>query len=125
MTLTLSTLHQVAGRLQDLPSTRAFYTDILGAHFLAEFDPPGLLFFDFGGTRLLLERDNTPATLYLWVDDIDDACGQLQAHGVALETAPHLIHKDEAGTFGPAGAEEWMAFFKDPSDNTLVLATRR
>ena len=29
-----------------------------------------------------------------------------------------------AGTFGKPGNEEWMAFFRDPSDNVLALATQ-
>jgi hypothetical protein len=36
-----------------------------------------------------------------------------------------MIFRDEAGTFGGAGEEEWMAFFQDPSENTLALAARK
>lgn len=31
----------------------AFYADLLGAPPVARFDPPGLVFFDLVGTRLL------------------------------------------------------------------------
>jgi len=37
---------------------------------------------------------------------------------------PQLIFRDDQGMFGAAGEEEWMAFFSDPSDNILALASR-
>ncbi len=122
--LRLERLHQVAARAEDLDESLAFYRDVLGARFIAKFDPPGLVFFDFAGTRLLLERGPTPATLYFWVDDIDTAAAELRARGVTFDSGPHRIHRDDAGQFGPAGSEEWMAFFRDPAGNTLALASR-
>jgi len=35
-----------------------------------------------------------------------------------------MIFRDDSGMFGTAGEEEWMAFFSDPSDNILALASR-
>jgi hypothetical protein len=35
------------------------------------------------------------------------------------------VHRDDAGTFGAAGAEEWMVFFRDPDDNIVALVERR
>ena len=119
-------LHQVGLRVADLGAAEAFYRDVLGARFVARFDPPGLLFFDFDGVRVLFEKgDASGGVLYLWCEDIDAAVADLQAKGVAIESGPHAIHKDDAGAFGPAGETEWMAFFKDPSGNTVALATRR
>ena len=118
-------IHQVGANARDLAETKAFYTDVLGAEFIAEFDPPGLLFFEFSGTRVLFERDSAKAVLYFWVDDIDSAYATLVAHGVAFTGEPHLIHRDDDGTFGAPGQEEWMAFFTDPGENTIALATRR
>ena len=120
-------LHQIALPVQDLDAAERFYRDVLGARFVARFDPPGLLFFDFDGVRLLLEAGEAAsnAVLYIWVEDIDAACEALIAKGVRLTAKPRAIHHDEAGTFGPAGETEWMAFFEDPSGNTLALATRR
>jgi len=118
-------LHQIALAVRDLDESVRFYRDVLGARFLARFDPPGLAFFDLSGVRLLLENGTRPATLYLWVDDIDAAYSELTAMDVTFDSAPHPIHRDEAGTFGPAGATEWMAFFRDPGDNIVALATRR
>ena len=121
----LTRIHQVGANYNDLAETRAFYRDVLGARFVQSFDPPGLLFFEFSGTRLLFEEGNPPATLYFWVDDIDTAYRELRAKGVDFEGEPHLIHRDDAGDFDNPGTEEWMAFFKDPGGNTLALATRR
>ena len=121
----LTKLHQVAAKLADSNETRSFYEDLLGAQYVAQFDPPGLLFFEFSGTRLLFERDNPPATLYFWVDDIDAAYTELTSKGLVFDSQPHLIHKDDIGHFGKPGTEEWMAFTKDPSGNILALATRR
>lgn len=121
----LSRLHQIALKAPDLDASVAFYRDVLGAAFIARFDPPGLAFFDFEGVRLLLERNASAGTLYFYVEDIDAWSAELSDRGVAIESGPAMIHRDEDGTFGPAGEEEWMAFFKDPGGNTLALATRK
>ena len=121
----LETLHQIGGRATSLDADIDFYQNMLGAKFIAKYDPPGLIFFNFCGTRLLLELDANPATLYFRVDDIEAAHQELLHKGVTFEQAPHLVFNDEDGTFGEAGAEEWMAFFKDPSGNTLALASRK
>jgi hypothetical protein len=44
---------------------------------------------------------------------------------VTFDGPPHLVHRDEAGQFGDAGDEEWMAFFRDPDDNIVALVERR
>ena len=121
----LSRLRQIALKAPDLDASVAFYRDVLGASFIARFDPPGLAFFDFEGVRLLLERNASPGTLYFHVEDIDAGVAELSGRGVSVESGPAMIHRDEDGTFGPAGEEEWMAFFKDPGGNTLALATRK
>ena len=122
--LQLTQLHQVAQNSADLERSIAFYRDKLGAKYIARFDPPGLAFFDFNGTRLLLEKGAASATLYFRVDDIRSAYEALRSRGISFDSEPHLSHRDENGTFGPAGAEEWMAFFRDPDDNILALASR-
>lgn len=121
----LSHIHQIAVHARDLDEATAFYRDKLGARHIATFDPPGLVFFDFSGTRILLEKAGPKATIYFTVDDIESSHVELQSKGIKFKAGPHLIHKDDKGTFGKSGEEEWMAFFSDPSDNTLVLASRR
>ena len=109
-----------------------FYEEVLGLRFIAAFDPPGLLFFDLGGVRLLLERthdddvedEHSMGTLYLMSDDIGADITRLRARGVEIDD-PHLIHHDVEGTFGTAGEEEWMAFFLDPDGHSLALVSRR
>ena len=64
-------LVQVAQRATDLDRAAAFYSDLLGVPPTARFDPPGLLFFDLDGVRLLLDVNAPSALLYLRVDDID------------------------------------------------------
>ncbi len=118
-------LRQVAQHAPDLDAAVAFYRDVLGLRFIARFDPPGLAFLDLGGARLLLEAAASPALLYLEVDDIEQAHKELQDRGVEFTEGPHMIFRDDSGQFGPAGEEEWMAFFKDAAGNTLALASRR
>ena len=64
-------LVQVAQRAEDLQRATAFYADLLGVPPTATYDPPGLVFFDLAGTRLMLEVNAPSAMLYLAVDDID------------------------------------------------------
>jgi methylmalonyl-CoA/ethylmalonyl-CoA epimerase len=118
-------LHQVAQRADDLDASVAFYRDVLGLPFLARFDPPGLAFFDLGGSRLLLEHAAPSALLYLHVPDVDAAHEALMAAGVEFESPPHTIFMDDQGQFGPAGEEERMAFFRDPAGNLIAIAGRR
>lgn len=120
----LTRFHQIAAHSDDLDASQTFYRDVLGARLLARFDPPGLLFFDFNGVRLLLERNAAPATLYFRVDDIHAACTALAQRGVTFEGEPHLIHRDDEGVFDDAGTDEWMVFFRDPGGNVLALASR-
>ena len=120
----LEHIHQIAVFAKDLDEAITFYRDTLGATYLTKFDPPGLVFFDFGGTRLLLEKTGPKASIYFRVDDIHAAHEELKTKGVKFIAEPHLIFRDESGIFGSAGEEEWMAFFSDPSDNILVLASR-
>ena len=123
--MNLNQIRQISVFAKDLDEAIVFYRDKLGAKFLQKFDPPGLAFFDFSGTRLLLEQNGPKATLYFKVDDIDTAYEELKTKGVEFIQGPHLIFRDDQGMFGAAGEEEWMAFFTDPSGNTLALATRK
>ncbi len=124
--MNLNKLHQVAVLSRDLDETKTFYEEIFGARLLAYFKgPPGLLFFDFLSTRILFERAAPRSTLYFWVDDINAAYEELKARGVVFVREPHPIFRDEQGIFGTAGHVESMAFFEDPSGNTLALATQQ
>jgi methylmalonyl-CoA/ethylmalonyl-CoA epimerase len=121
-------VHQIAFGCSDIERSISFYRDLLGLRLIATFDPPGLAFFQIGQARLMLEQKEAPdpgtTIVYLRVPDIQHSHMELEQRGVTFISDPHLIHRDEAGTFGEAGAEEWMAFFTDPDDNKLALAWR-
>lgn len=118
-------LRQVAQHVEDLDRAVAFYRDVVGLELMARFDPPGLAFFDLGTSRLLLEAGAPPALLYLGVDDVAVATDQLREAGVEIVSEPHVIHRDDAGQFGPPGEAEEMSFFRDSEGNLVGLAGRR
>ena len=118
-------LHQVALPVSDLARATAFYSSLLDAQPIATYDPPGLVFFDLGGVRLLLDRVAPSALHYLAVDDIDATVERLRATGVAVETEPHVIFGHEDDTLGPAGTDEWQAFVRDSEGNLVGLVEQR
>jgi methylmalonyl-CoA/ethylmalonyl-CoA epimerase len=117
-------LHQVAQHVDDLDRAVAFYSTLLDSPPTAVFDPPGLAFFRLGDTRLLLERGAPAAMIYLRVDDVRATVEQLRADGVVIANEPHVIFTDDNGIFGPAGADEWMAFITDSEGNLVGLASQ-
>ncbi|MCH2356093.1 MAG: VOC family protein [Pseudomonadales bacterium] len=120
-----ATIHQVSLICKDIAQSRKFYAEVLGAQFIAEFDPPGLLFFRFGSTRLLMDKNGKPGLLYIRVARIDQMVNSLQEKGVEFEIEVQAVFKDDDGLFGKAGDTECMAFFKDPADNTLALVEQK
>jgi catechol 2,3-dioxygenase-like lactoylglutathione lyase family enzyme len=125
----LGPLRQICISCRDLRASIAWYRDTLGLEFIAEFSPPGIAFFRLGSTRLMLEAEtqnpSPNSVLYFEVADVNAAQQALEARGVQFNGQPHRIHRDDAGTFGPVGGEEWMTFFEDLDGNTLALAELR
>ena len=113
-------LVQVAQHADDLDRAAAFYTRLLGVEPRARFDPPGLLFFDLDGTRLLLDRNAPTALLYLEVDDVHATIDVLR-ETARIVSEPHAIFTHEDDRLGPAGHEEWQAFVEDTEGNTVGL----
>lgn len=113
----LSTIGQIAIKVQELERAVAFYRDRLGMKFLFQA-PPGLAFFDAGGVRLMLSRpegeSGGTSVLYFRVDDIQDSTATLKERGVRFTDEPHVIAKMEA-------YDLWMAFFGDSENNTHAL----
>jgi methylmalonyl-CoA/ethylmalonyl-CoA epimerase len=118
-------LIQIAQRAEDLSRASAFYESLLGVAPAAEFDPPGLLFFDLGGVRLLLERGAPTAVHYFQVTDLGPRLEALRAEGVTVETEQHCIFVHRDDTLGPAGYEEWQAFIRDSEGNLVGLVELR
>ncbi|NUO90765.1 MAG: methylmalonyl-CoA epimerase, partial [Dermatophilaceae bacterium] len=98
---------------------------LLGAEPLARFDPPGLVFFDVGGARLLLDVGAPSALIYLGVDDIDATVERLRSAGVEVRSEPHVIFGHDDDTLGPVGTDEWMAFVVDSEGNLVGLVEQR
>ena len=118
-------LIQVAQRAEDLARASAFYADLLGAQPAATYDPPGLVFFDLDGTRLLLDTGAPSGLHYFGVADIDATVERLRAAGVRVESEPHVIFGHDDDTLGPAGTDEWMAFVEDSEGNLVGLVEQR
>ena len=118
-------LIQVAQRAEDLERATAFYTLLLGNPPLARFDPPGLVFFDLGGSRLLVERGAPSSLIYVDVDDIDATVNRLRDAGAEIDTEPHVIFSHADDTLGPAGTDEWIAFVRDSEGNLVGLVEQR
>jgi methylmalonyl-CoA/ethylmalonyl-CoA epimerase len=116
-------LVQVAQHADDLDRAEAFYGDLLGGAATAHFDPPGLLFFDLDGVRLLLDRGAPSALMYVAVPDVRTTIEEMRARGVEVVTEPHVIFTHEDDALGPAGTDEWMAFLTDSEGNTVGLVS--
>jgi methylmalonyl-CoA/ethylmalonyl-CoA epimerase len=119
----MSRLVQVAQHAEDLDRASAFYERLLGRPAAARFDPPGLLFFDVGGVRLLLDKGAPSALVYLGFPDVRQRVDQLRQDGVVIESEPQLIFTHDDDTLGPAGSEEWMAFIRDSEGNLVGLVS--
>ena len=112
-------LAQIAQHADDLDRAAAFYSRLLGAPPAGVFDPPGLLFFDLDGVRLLLDRNAPSSLVYLPVDDVHAALERLE--GVEVVSEPHVIFHHDDDRLGPSGHDEWHAFVKDSEGNTVGL----
>ena len=115
-------LAQVAVRATDLDRAERFYERLLGSPATARFDPPGLLFFDLEGTRLLLDAKAPASLVYLEVPDVREAVETVRGE-LDIESEPHVIFRHEDDTLGPAGGEEWQAFLRDPDGNAVGLVS--
>jgi methylmalonyl-CoA/ethylmalonyl-CoA epimerase len=114
---------QVAQHADDLDRAAAFYSELLGGSPAARFDPPGLLFFNIGTSRLLLERAASSAVIYLLVEDVRTFAEELRSRNVEIVEEPHVIFSHTDDRLGPAGTDEWMAFIRDSEGNVLGLVS--
>jgi methylmalonyl-CoA/ethylmalonyl-CoA epimerase len=110
-------LVQLALTTRDIDRSRRFYRDTLGLTLL--FEVGTMLFFDLGGTRLLIGSENTggePGGSILYVDapDIDTLAPALEAKGVTFLAAAQVVQRTETH-------ELKIRAFRDPDGNTLQL----
>jgi len=117
-------LVQVAQHASNLRRAAEFYSALLGTEARALFDPPGLLFFDLDGVRLLLEAGAPSSLLYLSVPDVRISVEELRDRGVEIVAEPHVIFSHTDDHLGPAGTDEWMAFIRDSEGNTVGLVSQ-
>jgi methylmalonyl-CoA/ethylmalonyl-CoA epimerase len=114
----LSTIGQIALPVSDADRSEHFYGHVLGLPRLFRFGT--LVFFDCGGTRLMLEGSGklpVPAggvCHYFKVQAIEATFEQLKTKGLAFVDQPHLVAK-------MPDHELWMAFFRDPDGHMLAL----
>ena len=113
-------LAQVGQHADDLDRAAEFYTLLLGTPPTGRFDPPGLLFFDLDGVRLLLERGLPSATVYLAVEDVHAALERVRGSAEVV-TEPHVIFHHDDDRLGPADSDEWHAFIRDSEGNLVGL----
>jgi methylmalonyl-CoA/ethylmalonyl-CoA epimerase len=118
-------IFQVAQHVDNLPRARAFYERLLGAPPTGVFDSPGLVFFQAGPIRLLLEYGATSALIYLKVDDVHVTIESLRADKVDIVTEPHVIFRHSDDSLGPAGTDEWLSFVRDSEGNLLGLLSHK
>lgn len=116
---------QIAQYAEDLARATRWYADLLGREPRATYDPPGLVFFDLGGVRLMLEGATKGSMIYLPVDDIHATIERLRGSGVEVDTEPHVIFSHEDDNLGPAGTDEWQAFVRDSEGNLVGLVEQR
>jgi methylmalonyl-CoA/ethylmalonyl-CoA epimerase len=114
---------QIAQHAEDLERARGFYSRLLKAQPTGRFDPPGLLFFQAGPVRLLLENGAASAMIYLKVDDVRVTIEELRAEGIEIVSEPQVIFSHPDDALGPAGTDEWMAFITDSEGNTIGLVS--
>lgn len=114
-------LAQIAQHADNLDRAEEFYSTLLGTQATGRFDPPGLLFFALGGTRLLLDRAAPSALISLTVPRIRERIEELRQAGVTIEAEPHIIFEHEDDSLGPAGTQEWQAFIRDSEGNLVGL----
>ncbi len=119
----LGTIGQIHVSVSDVDRAVAFYRDVLGITFLFQVPGQPMAFFDCDGVRLYLGKPETAEfrsnpVVYFRVDDINEAHRALSDRGVAFSESPHVVHRSE-------DAELWMAAFKDPDGNNLVLMDER
>jgi catechol 2,3-dioxygenase-like lactoylglutathione lyase family enzyme len=110
---------QVALTVTDVDAARTFYRDRLGLRLM--FEANNMLFFDVGGTRLMIARDEArqrPARpdgiLYFHVEDFAAALVRLQGTRATLVGSVETVQTTAAGSLR-------LQQFEDVDGNMLAI----
>ncbi|MCI2957428.1 methylmalonyl-CoA epimerase [Agromyces atrinae] len=114
---------QVALYAADLERARLFYERLLGERAAAVFDPPGLVFFNVGISRLLLDPNAPRSLFYLQVDDARAFIERARADGIEILGEPHVVFSHDSDAIGPTDTDEIMAFLRDSEGNTVGVVS--
>ena len=106
------TIGQIGLTVSDVGRAVEFYRDKVGLKFL--FQAPNAAFFDCDGVRLILGHSEGSSIVYFKVADIESSVAELKDRGVIFHREPHLVAR-------MVDHHLWMAFFRDPDENTLAL----
>ena len=107
---------QIALSVKDLDRATAFYRDTLGLKHLFTAQP-GMAFFDCGGVRLLLGKEelgSTPFVVYYQVPDLSRAHEAVTARGAAVLTAPHRVAR-------LPDHDLWLGEYRDSEGHAFAL----
>lgn len=123
MTISVTTLGQVAVTVSDGAKALAFYRDILGLEFL--FSPGDTLaFVRAGDVRIMLSTPQGAGTpgantiLYFNVSGIEQAHAAFVSRGATSERAPQLVATMPDHAL-------WIGFLRDPDGNRVGLMEER
>lgn len=110
---------QVALTVTDVDVARTFYRDRLGLRLM--FDANNMLFFDVGGTRLMIARDEARqrtarpgGILYFHVEDFAAALVRLQGTRATLVGPVETVQTTAAGSLR-------LQQFEDADGNMLAI----
>jgi methylmalonyl-CoA/ethylmalonyl-CoA epimerase len=110
---------QVALTVADVDAARTFYRDRLGLRLM--FEANNMLFFDVGGTRLMIARDEArqrptrpSGILYFHVEDFAAALVRLQGTRATLVGPVETVQTTAAGSLR-------LQQFEDADGNMLAI----
>lgn len=117
--LTDARFEQVALTVKSIDGARSFYRDRLGLRLM--FEANNMLFFDVGGTRLMIARDERlqrrerPRSIfYFHVDGFDAALNRLRGSGARLVGEVETVQQTASGALR-------LQQFEDEDGNMLAI----
>ncbi len=115
----ITNIKQIHIEIQDIERAMDFYANTLGLTLLMSFPDQHMAFFDCGGTRLYLSKNENPdyqskAFIYYATDNIEADVASLLENQVEIVKQASVIHKSDSH-------ESWLCAFKDSEGNVLHL----